>query len=83
MIRQPITFPAGQPLTRSVAAQVVQVTNKFQSRIMISHDHKIVNAKSMLGLLSLGLEDQSNMTLLVEGEDEKEAVEAILKLMKE
>ena len=82
MIRQPITFPGGQPLTRSVAVQVVQVTAKFQSRIMISHDHKIVNAKSMLGLLSLGLEDQTNMMLLVEGEDEKEAVEAILALMK-
>lgn len=82
MIRQPITFPGGQPLTRSVAAQVVQVTAKYHSRIMIAHDHKIVNAKSMLGLLSLGLEDQANMTLLVEGEDEKEAVEAILALMK-
>ena len=81
MIRQPITFPGGQPLTRSVAAQMVQMTAKFQSRIMISHDHKIVNAKSMLGLLSLGLEDQANMTLLVEGEDEQEAVKAIMALM--
>ena len=81
MIRQSITFPGGKPLTRSVAAQVVQVTAPFASRIMIEHDHKIVNAKSMLGLLSLVLEDQANMTLLVEGEDEKEAVEAILKLM--
>ena len=82
MIRQPITFPGGQPLTRSVAAQVVQVTSRFESRVMIEHDHKIVNAKSMLGLLSLVLEDQSNMTLLVEGEDEQEAVAAILELMK-
>ena len=81
MIRQPITFPGGQPLTRSVAAQVVQVTAKYESRVMIEHDHKIVNAKSMLGLLSLGLEDQANMTLVVEGEDEQEAVEAILAIM--
>ena len=82
MIRQPITFPGGQPLTRSIAAQVVQVTARFSSRIMIEHDHKIVNAKSMLGLLSLGLEDQEGMTLLVEGEDEREAVDAILGLLK-
>ena len=82
MIRQPITFPGGQPLIRSVAAQLVQITAKFQSRVMISHDHKIVNAKSMLGLLSLGLEDQANMTLLVEGEDEQEAMAAILEWMK-
>ena len=82
MIRQPITFPGGQPLTRSVAVQVVQVTAKFSSRIMIEHDRKIVNAKSMLGLLSLGMDDQTNMTLVVEGEDEKEAIEAIMALMK-
>ena len=82
MIRQPITFPGGQPLTRSVAVQVVQVTAKFTSRIMIEHDRKIVNAKSMLGLLSLGLEDQANMTLLVEGEDEQEAVNAVLEIIK-
>ena len=82
MIRQPITFPGGQPLTRSIAVQVVQVTAKFSSRIMIEHDRKIVNAKSMLGLLSLGLEDQTNMTLLVEGEDEQEAAAAVAALMK-
>lgn len=82
MIRQPITFPGGQPLTRSVAVQVVQVTGQFESRIMIEHDHKIVNAKSMLGLLSLGLEDQTNMTLLVEGEDEEAAVAAVLAVLK-
>lgn len=82
MIRQSITFPGGQPLTRSAAAQVVQVTARFQSRIMIERDQKIVNAKSMLGLLSLGLEEQPELTLLVEGEDEQEAVEAILALLK-
>lgn len=82
MIRTPITFPGGKPLTRSVAAQIVQVTARYESRVMIEHDQKIVNAKSMLGLLSLGLVDQSKLTLLVEGADEKEAVEAIMEAMK-
>lgn len=82
MIRQPVTFPGGQPLTRSIAVQVVQATTQFSSRIMIEHDHKIVNAKSMLGLLSLGLEDQTAMTLVVEGEDEQQAAETIAALLK-
>jgi len=82
MIRTPITFPGGEPLTRSAAAQIVQVTGKYESRVMIEHDQKIVNAKSMLGLLSLGLVDQSKLTLIVEGEDEKEAAEAILEALK-
>lgn len=82
MIRQPIAFPGGQPLTRSVAAQLVRETTKYASRIMIEHDRKIVNAKSMLGLLSLGLEDQDGMTLIVEGEDERQAAEAVAALMR-
>jgi len=82
MIRTPITFPGGEPLTRSTAAQIVQVTARYDSRVMIEHDQKIVNAKSMLGLLSLGLVDQSKLTLIVEGEDEKEATEAIVAAMK-
>jgi len=77
MIREPITFPGGQPLTRASAAIVVQAASRYESRIMIEHDQKIVNAKSMLGLLSLGLEDQSALKLVVEGPDEAEAAAGI------
>lgn len=80
MLRQPITFPGGKPLTRSTAAQVAQVTSRFECRIMIERHQKIVNAKSMLGLLSLGLDAQNDMVLLAEGPDEQEAVAAIVEL---
>ena len=46
---------------------------------MIEHEQKLVNAKSMLGLLSLGLDDQKSMILLVEGPDEAEAAAAVEK----
>ena len=82
MIKQPVAFPDGQPLNRSRAAQLVQVTNRFASRVMIEHKQKLVNAKSMLGLLSLGVDDQGEMMLLAEGPDEAEAIEAILAWMK-
>lgn len=81
MIRQPITFPGGKPLTRTAAAQIVQVTSRFTCRLMIEREQKIVNAKSMLGLLSLGLDAQSGMALLAEGPDEAEAVAAIEQLL--
>ena len=81
MIRQPIAFPGGKPLTRTAAAQIVQVTSRFACRLMIERDQKIVNAKSMLGLLSLGLDAQSGMVLLAEGPDEAEAVAAIEALL--
>lgn len=81
MIRQPITFPGGKPLTRAGAAQVVQTASRFSAHIMIEHDQKIVNAKSMLGLLSLGLADQSALQMVVEGPDEAAAAEAMLKVL--
>ncbi|MBE5797092.1 MAG: HPr family phosphocarrier protein [Clostridiales bacterium] len=81
MIRKPITFPGNQPLTRALAAEVVQTASRFEARVMISRHQKIVNAKSTLGLLSLSVEDQSDMILVADGADEAAAVEAIMALL--
>ena len=83
MIKQPIAFPAGQPLNRSSAAQLVQIANRYDCRVMIEHNQKLVNAKSMLGLLSLGIDDQCNMMLLADGPDEAAAAAAIQEWLSE
>ena len=51
MIRKPISFPNRSPLTRRSAALLVREASRFESRLMIEHNAKIVNAKSMLCLL--------------------------------
>ncbi len=81
MIRKPITFPGNVPLTRSKAAEVVQTASAFEARVMIQREQKIVNAKSMLGLLSLGADDQVNMLLVAEGADEEAAAAAVLSVL--
>lgn len=81
MIRKPISFPGNQPLTRAMAAEIVQTASQFEARVMISRHQKIVNAKSTLGLLSLGVEDQKDLVLVAEGPDEAAAVETIVALM--
>ena len=81
MIRKPIAFPGNAPLTRALAADVVQTASGFEARVMIQRDQKIVNAKSMLGLLSLGADDQANMVLVAEGTDEAVAVDAVMKVL--
>ena len=83
MIKQPIAFPSGQPLNRSSAAQLVQIANRYDCRVMIEHSQKLVNAKSMLGLLSLGVDDQAEMMLLAEGPQEAQAVAAIQEWLKQ
>lgn len=81
MIRKPITFPTNEPLTRSLAAEVVQAASQFEARVMIQRAQKIVNAKSMLGLLSLGTDDQNDMILVAEGADEEAAAAAVLAVL--
>ena len=81
MIRKPIAFPGGEPLTRDIAAEVVQTASSFDARVMIQHEQKIVNAKSMLGLLSLNAEDQGNMMLIAEGADEEAAAAAVMAVL--
>jgi phosphotransferase system HPr (HPr) family protein len=81
MIRTPITFPGNAPLTRALAAEVVQTASNFEARVMIQREQKIVNAKSMLGLLSLGTDDQANMVLIAEGVDESAAVAAVVAVL--
>ena len=82
MIRMPITFPGQAPLNRALAAEVVQTASAFEARVMIQRDQKIVNAKSMLGLLSLGADDQARMVLIAEGADEAAAAAAVLNVLK-
>lgn len=81
MIRKPIAFPGNTPLTRTLAAEVVQIASGFESRVMIQREQKIVNAKSMLGLLSLSAEDQADMMLVAEGTDEEAAIAAVLAVL--
>ena len=81
MIRKPIVFPGNVPLTRAVAAEVVQIASGFEARVMIQRGQKIVNAKSMLGLLSLGADEQADMVPIAEGTDEDAAAAAVLAVL--
>lgn len=59
----------------------VQTAGRFRSEIKIKRGDSVVDGKSILGILSLGLSTGSVFELLVEGEDEAEAVVALEKLM--
>ena len=59
----------------------MQTASAFEARVMIQRDQKIVNAKSMLGLLSLGTDDQANMVLIADGVDEAAAAAAVVAVL--
>ena len=63
------------------AAQLVQTANKFMSDVMVGKDGDEVNGKSIMGLLMLAAPKGSFVTVSTSGEDAKEAMEAIGKLI--
>ena len=58
-------------------AMLVQVASKYESNIYLESTGKKVNAKSIMGMMSLGLDNGEQVTVTAEGTDEGEAVEAI------
>jgi phosphocarrier protein HPr len=63
------------------AAAFVQMAAKFKSNITIEKDSKQANAKSIISLLSIGVSKGSNIKITAEGEDEKQAVMALIELI--
>jgi len=59
------------------AAQFVKVAGKFISDIKVIKDGLEVNGKSIMGIMMLAAEPGSEITLLIEGEDEQEAFAAL------
>ena len=59
----------------------IQKANEFRSTMMVEKAERKVNAKSLLGVLSLGITKGTNITILAEGSDEQEAVMALVELV--
>ena len=59
----------------------IQKANEFKSSIWVEKDDRRVNAKSLLGVLSLGIVKGTAINLIADGADEKEAVEALYKMI--
>lgn len=59
------------------AALFVQTANQFQSKVIAVRDEREANAKSILSVLSLGVNQGTVVTIRAEGEDEAQAIEAI------
>ena len=66
------------PLDRVSAALLAQTSSHFEARLTLEKEGIVINLKSMLGLLSQPNLGDGKMTLIADGEDEKEATEAIL-----
>ncbi|MCI0573890.1 MAG: HPr family phosphocarrier protein [Myxococcaceae bacterium] len=63
------------------AARFVQVANRFRSRITLGRQGKVMDGKSILGILLLAASQGTVLEVSAEGEDEEAAVQALVALV--
>ena len=83
MFQKDIVIPNETGLHARPATFFIQKANEFKSGIWVEKEDRRVNAKSLLGVLSLGIVKGTTITLIADGADEKEAVEALVELVKD
>jgi phosphocarrier protein len=63
------------------ATYFIQKANEFKSSIWVEKDERRVNAKSLLGVLSLGIVGETEIKIIADGSDEAAAAEALYNLV--
>ena len=77
MIETPVIVKHEKGLDARPIALLVQKASQYASKIFILVDNKKINAKSIMGMMSLNLSDGEEVTVLTDGEDEVKAAEGI------
>src|SRR5699024_10655239 len=75
LVEKSVTIELETGLEARPAAHLVQEANRFSSDLFIEKDGKTVNAKSIMGLLSLAITRGEMIQLIANGPDEEEGVE--------
>lgn len=82
MRKEKVTINLENGLEASPVALLVQVASKYDSSIYIEAGDKRVNAKSIMGMMSLGLDNGEDVTVQADGADEEDAVDDVGNFLK-
>ena len=81
MVSRSVTIQNSVGLHARPATFFIQKANSFKCSIWVEKEDCRVNAKSLLGVLSLGIVKGTTITLIADGNDENEAVEGLVELV--
>ena len=81
MVSRNVTIVNSIGLHARPATFFIQKANSYKSSIYVEKDDRRVNAKSLLGVLSLGIVGGTTIKIIADGADEQEAVDALVKLV--
>ena len=78
MKKQVVTIEIASGLEARPVAMLVQVASQYDSEIYIMRDNKKVNAKSIIGMMTRGLDRGDSIEVSTNGTEEEKAMEAIV-----
>ena len=78
MVSREVTVMNAVGLHARPATFFIQRANSFKSSIWVEKDDRRVNAKSLLGVLSLGIVKGTSFTLIADGTDDEEAIKTLV-----
>ena len=81
MTKQDINIQLASGLEARPVAMLVQVASQYEASVYIDTEGKHVNAKSIMGMMSLGLDTGDELTVIADGSDEESAVEGVVKYL--
>ena len=81
MISKNVTIQNNVGLHARPATFFIQKANTYQSSVWVEKEDRRVNAKSLLGVLSLGITKGMTVTLIADGSDETEAIDGLAELI--
>jgi len=80
-LSEQITVKNSQGLHARPAAMFVQIASRYNSDVTIERDGERINGKSIMGILTLGIQPGATVTLGVEGDDANEVFEELKALL--
>ena len=81
MVSSDVTVQNSVGLHARPATFFIQRANEFKSSIWVEKDERRVNAKSLLGVLSLGIVKGTSIKIVADGSDEDDAVKTLVELI--
>ena len=77
MTKRTVTIELASGLEARPIAMLVQLASSYESTIYVQSDNKKINAKSIMGMMTLGLDAGEEITLSANGDDEAAAMTSI------
>ena len=80
-MKKEITIQSTFGLHATIASKLVQAASRYDVDIRLIYDDKVVDAKSILGLMSLAIPSGENVVLVADGEQADKVIEEIEKII--